>query len=215
MRLSIPAVALLASTLACTRLYYAANEKIGREKRDILVTRVEAARKDQNEAKEQFQSALEAFQSVTGFKGGKLEDVYNKLNKELERSEGRAKDVNESIRSIEKVAGDLFKEWDKEIAAMSNRELRGKSQEMRSETERRYSALVRKMHESETKMSPVLQHFKDQVLFLKHNLNSRAISSLKTNVVKIDGEVTALVKDIEASIAESDAFIRSMGPEAE
>lgn len=209
MRLAL-CVTLLASSLACTRLYYAANEKIGREKRDILVSRVEAARKDQNEAKEQFQNALEAFQSVSGFKGGKLEDVYNKLNRELERSEGRAKDVTDGIRSIEKVSGDLFKEWDKEIAAMSSRDLRTKSQEIRRDTERRYETLLRRMHESERKMSPVLQAFRDQVLFLKHNLNARAISSLKDNVVKIDGEVTALVKDIEASIAESDAFIKSM-----
>ncbi len=214
MRLLLCALLLIAN-FACTRLYYAANEKIGREKRDILVRRVEAARKDQNEAKEQFQSALEAFQSVSGFKGGKLEDVYNKLNKELERSEGRAKDVNEGIRSIEKVAGDLFKEWDKEIAAIGSRDLRSRSQEIRSETERRYAALVRKMHESESKMDPVLGAFRDQVLFLKHNLNAKAISSLKNNVLKIDGEVTALVKDIEASIAESDAFIKSMGQQAD
>ncbi|MDX1979644.1 MAG: DUF2959 family protein [Bryobacteraceae bacterium] len=208
----------LAFTLLCTgcsSLYYAANEKIGREKRDILVSRVEAGRKDQAEAKEQFQNALEAFQSVTAFTGGKLEEIYNKLNKELERSEGRANDVGQSVRSIEKVAADLFREWDKEISAMSSGDLRTRSRAMRVETETRYDALIRKMHDSERKMKPVLQAFRDQVLFLKHNLNARAISSLKSNVVKIDREVTQLVKDIEASIAESDAFIKTMGSDGE
>jgi hypothetical protein len=215
MRLSALFLTAALLSTGCSRLYYAANEKVGREKRDILVSRVEAGRKDQAEAKEQFQNALEAFQSVTGFTGGKLEEVYNKLNKELERSEGRANDVSQSVRSIEKVAGDLFKEWDKEINEMSSGDLRSRSRTMRQETETRYNALIRKMRDSENRMKPVLQVFRDQVLFLKHNLNARAISSLKSNVVKIDREVSQLVKDIEASIAESDAFIKTMGTEGE
>lgn len=194
----------------CTSLYYAANEKLGREKRDILQSRVEAGRKDQKEAKEQFQNALEAFQAATGFQGGKLEDTYNKLNRELERSESRAKDVSESIASIDQVARDLFREWDKEIASMRNRDLRLKSSQIRQETERRYRVLSRKMRESERRMQPVLAAYRDQVLFLKHNLNAKAITSLKGNAAKIDSDVAVLVKDIEASIAESDAFIQAL-----
>ena len=192
----------------CSSLYYAANEKLGREKRDILQSRVEAGRKDQKEAKEQFQNALEAFQAATGFQGGKLEDTYKKLNSELERSESRAKDVSESIASIDQVARDLFREWDKEIASMRSRDLRLKSGQIRQETERRYRVLLRKMRESERRMQPVLAAYRDQVLFLKHNLN--AITSLKSNAAKIDSDVAVLVKDIEASIAESDAFILAL-----
>lgn len=194
----------------CTRLYYAANEKIGREKRDILAARVEKGKKEQADAKEQFQNALQAFQAVSGFHGGKLEDVYNKLERELKRSEDRAKEVHDAVGSIDHVARDLFKEWEKEIASMNNRELRSRSGQMLSETEGRYGVLIRKMKASEAKMEPVLQVFRDQVLFLKHNLNARAIASLKDNAVKIDREVESLVKDIEASIAESDAFIKSL-----
>ncbi|MBL8216858.1 MAG: DUF2959 domain-containing protein [Bryobacterales bacterium] len=194
----------------CTSLYYAANEKLGREKRDILQSRVEAGRKDQKEAKEQFENALEAFQAATGFQGGKLEDTYKKLNGELERSESRAKDVSESIASIDQVARDLFREWDKEISSMRNRDLRLKSSQIRQETERRYRVLLRKMRESERRMQPVLGAYRDQVLFLKHNLNAKAITSLKNNAAKIDSDVAVLVKDIEASIAESDAFIQAL-----
>lgn len=196
--------------IGCSRLYYAANEKLGREKRDILKSRVEDGRKEQAKAKEQFQTALETFQQVTGFSGGDLESVYKKLDKEFQRSEDRAKEVRDSVESIEKVARDLFREWDNEIGQMRNREFRTKSQQIRQDTERRYNALVRKMRESEHRMEPVLTVFRDQVLFLKHNLNARAISSLKKNVLKLDKDVTALIGDIEASIAESDAFIKSL-----
>ena len=68
------------------------------------------------------------------------------------------------------------------------------------------------MRRAEAKMDPVLTAFRDQVLFLKHNLNARAISSLQGTVAQIEGDVGALITDMEASIAEADAFISSLGP---
>ena len=48
------------------------------------------------------------------------------------------------------------------------------------------------------------------MLFLKHNLNARAISSLQQNAGQIQSDVTRLVKEMEASIAQANAFIQQM-----
>lgn len=185
-------------------------EKLGKEKRDILVGRVKEVRKDQEEAKEQFKTTLEAFQALTGFDGGDLEKTYKKLNGELEDAESRAKDVTKRIDSIEKVASDMFAEWEKEIAEIQDRSLKSKSRTLLQDTRTRYAALLKKMRLAEKRMEPVLAAFRDQVLFLKHNLNARAIQSLKGTTVEIDKEVTKLMTDLEASIQEADAFIASM-----
>lgn len=211
-RRALPAL-LIAALCGCTSLYYSGMKKLGREKRDILSKRVEAGRKDQEEAKKQFQTALEAFQALTGFDGGNLEETYKKLNKEYERTEDRAKDVSNRIESIEQVAGDMFKEWDNEIGEMTNSDLKSRSRALRREAEKRYRPLIARMRASETKMKPVLGAFRDQVLFLKHNLNAKAIASLKQTAIKMDGEVAVLVKEIEASIQEADAFIATLGSE--
>jgi len=50
---------------------------MGIPKRDIMVHRVEKARDTQQDAKEQFKTTLEQFSTVTEFKGGDLEAVYN------------------------------------------------------------------------------------------------------------------------------------------
>lgn len=206
---------LLAALCGCTSLYYSGMKKLGKEKRDILAKRVEAGRKDQEEAKKQFQTALEAFQALTGFDGGNLEETYKKLNKEYERTEGRANDVRGRIESIEQVAGDMFKEWDQEIGEMRNSDLKNRSRALRREAEKRYRPLIARMKTSESKMRPVLAAFRDQVLFLKHNLNAKAIASLKQTALKMDGEVALLVKEIEASIQEADAFIATLGLETD
>lgn len=204
------AVAACLLGVSCTSLYYSSMEKLGKEKRDILVSRVKNVREDQEKAKEQFKTTLEAFQAVTGFEGGDLEKTYKKLNGEFEDAESRAKKVHERVDSVEKVAKDLFTEWESEVGAIHDPKLKSKSRALLLDTRKRYAALVKKMRAAEKRMEPVLAAFRDQVLFLKHNLNARAIQSLRETTIEIDGEVTRLVQDLEASIQEADAFIAAM-----
>lgn len=206
------AAALLCS---CSGIYYGAMKKLGKEKRDILVNRLVSGQKAQEEAKEQFKTTLEVFQSVTGFNGGELEKTYKKLNGTLEVADDRAKKVTEKIDAIEKVGNDLFKEWGGEIAAMSNASLRNQSQTLLRQTERRHMQHLRTMRISEEKMAPVLRAFRDQVVFLKHNLNAKAISSLKQTAAGLDKEVAALVKDLEASVKEADTYIATLSKESD
>lgn len=201
---------LLLSLAGCTRLYYSSMEKFGKEKRDILVSRIIDGRKQQEEAKKQVQSTLEAFQSVTGFEGGDLEKVYKKLNGEYERVEDKAKKVSDRIASIDQVAGDLFREWDKEIDTMRDDSLKTRSERMLRDMKTRHRQYMVRMRETEKRMQPVVQAFHDQVLYLKHNLNAKAIASLKRTSAKLDTDVSALVKQIEVSMQEADAFIATL-----
>jgi hypothetical protein len=66
------------------------------------------------------------------------------------------------------------------------------------------------MKAAEATMYPVLNLFRDQVLFLKHNLNARAIAALDTETAAIAAEVNRLIQEMNSSIAEADAFIASM-----
>ena len=201
------AAALLAG---CQSAYYGAMEKFGYEKRDILVNRVDDAREAQQEAKKQFESALAQFIAVTNFSGGELEQQYNKLKSEFDDSESRANTVRQRIADVERVAQDLFKEWEKELAQYTNPELRRTSQGQLDTTRTRYRELIGAMKRAERKLDPVLAAFRDRVLFLKHNLNARAIASLKTERAKIQADITALVADMNRSIAEADRFIKDM-----
>ena len=207
LRFALPVTFLLAS---CSSAYYAMWEKFGYEKRDILVERVQDGRKDQAAAQKQFQTAFEAFKSLTAFEGGNLEATHKKLSGELERCKSAASAVTERIASIDKVAKDLFSEWKKENATYTSEDLRANSEKMLGDTQRSYEKLIASMRTAEGKMQPVLAKFGDQVLFLKHNLNAQAISSLQKEVVKIESDVGALIADMKKSIEEADAFIASM-----
>ncbi len=200
----------------CSSAYYGAMEKIGFAKREILVDRVEKTRDAQNQAKEQFTSALDHFLAVTKADGGELQRKYDELNREFTRSEARAKDVHDRIAAVEDVAEALFREWKQELKQYSNASLRHESERELDLTRRRYDDLIRVMRRAADRMEPVLSTFRDQVLFLKHNLNARALASLSTTNRELEADITRLVSDMEASIREAEDFIKAMhaNPEA-
>ncbi|MEM1081811.1 MAG: DUF2959 domain-containing protein [Pseudomonadota bacterium] len=194
----------------CQSAQYKALEKVGIEKRDIMTDRVEDARDAQDDAKEQFVSALEQFRATVEFDGGDLERLYDRLNREYERSVADAEEVTARINSIERVAQDLFEEWEGELDQYQSASLRGSSQELLRDTQSRYRRMLTSMRNAEATMPPVLEAFEDQVLFLKHNLNSRAISAMRDELGSIENETDALVAAMEASIAEANQFIDSI-----
>ena len=202
--------AVLLLLMSCQTVYYDTMEKFGYQKRDILVDRVEDARDTQQEAKDQFQSALEHFSTVVNFRGGELEEKYNKLNGELKQCESKAGAVSNRIAAVEDVAEALFAEWKEELAQYTNANLRRSSQRKLDQTRKRYGQLIGAMKRAEVKIDPFLAAFRDQVLFLKHNLNAQAIASLHQEMVSVEADIASLIKEMEASIAEADGFIKAM-----
>jgi hypothetical protein len=202
--------ALLLSLTACSSMYYGALESAGIPKRELMVHRVEKARDTQEETKEQFKTALEQFTAVTNFDGGDLEVVYNQLNDEYEASVDQAETVRKRIDDIKDVSTALFEEWEEEIEEFSSASLKRSSKTQLSETKRQYRQLINAMESAESKLDPVLTVFKDQVLYLKHNLNARAISSLKNELSGIQSDVSSLIDAMESSIDEANNFINSM-----
>lgn len=209
----LPVVCLLTllSLQACETAYYGAMEKVGVHKRDIMSDRIVAARDAQEEAKQEFRSALERFSTELGFDGGDLEDKYNTLNDAFESSEERAQAVSDRIDAVESVAEALFDEWGDELSQYTNDRLRRDSQARLKETEQRYKRMLSAMHRAEKRMTPVLNTFRDQVLYLKHNLNARAIASLKSEFSSLEKDIARLIKEMEFSISQADEFVEALG----
>jgi hypothetical protein len=200
----------LVLAIGCRSAYYAAWEKLGYHKRDILKDRVIDARDEQQAASEQFKDALTKLKEVYAFEGGDLEDTYRDLESEFEEAQQRAEAVRERIESMETVAGDLFEEWEEEIGQISSPSMGASSRRTLRDTQRRYEEMRSALTRAEESMQPVLGQFRDYTLYLKHNLNAQAIASLKGEAVDIEREIAKLVEEMNASIARADAFVRTL-----
>lgn len=197
-------------TKAVRNVEYSAYEMVGIQKRDLLKTRIENARDEQKEAGRKFTDALQQLKNVYGFKGGQLEKQYDSLKKAYDRAHDQGENVHSSIRKVEFVAGDLFKEWNKEIDQIEMRTLKQKSQEQLIITQKKYSDLHGNLMASEAKIDPTLRKLNDNVLYLKHNLNAKAIASLKSEIGTIQGEIETLLREMNKSIESAEKFTQEM-----
>lgn len=195
---------------ACQSAYYSTMEKLGQHKRDILVSKVEDANESQEEAQQEFTSALEGLSALINFDGGKLEDYYNQTKDHYEASAEAAADVSKRIEAIESVAGALFDEWEDEITQFSNAKLQRQSKLQLNETKRKYDKVIRSMHRAESSMEPVLAALKDNTLYLKHNLNAQAIGALEGEYKTIQKDITSLIAEMNVAIDSSKQFIANL-----
>jgi Skp family chaperone for outer membrane proteins len=206
---------LLASALSlglasCNTVYYSAMEKIGFEKRDLLISAVKKARGEQKEAGEEFQDAMTQLKKLTGYHGGNLESAYDKFKAEYDDCERQAIAVRSQVREVDQVARDLFREWEIEARQYESATLAAESRRKLADTKARFEQLSRSLHTAESSMDPVLRQFRDQVLYMKHNLNAAAIGSLRSTADNIQVNIQRLLEQMNRSIAEADRFIQTL-----
>lgn len=213
-RLAAPAAlaALAALLTACASTSIAMKERLGYAKREQLVDEVAKARAEQTDAREQFTAAWEELRALSGAPASELEPTYRRLRAELNDSEDAAQDVRDRVRRVDAVATALFAEWEAELEQYTSDDLRAASARDLEDTRLRSRELIAAMRRAEASMDPVLDAFRDQVLFLKHNLNARAVASLDTTLTGIEGEVAELIARMNASISEAESFIALMSP---
>ena len=200
----------LTTLTGCQSTYYAAMEQVGVHKRDIMVDRVEDAKLSQQEAQQEFTSALDALSALTQFDGGELEAVYNQINDKYEASEDAAQEVSDRIAAIEDVSAALFSEWEQELDLYTNASLRRSSEQKLRETRTSYNTMIKAMQRAEQRMTPVLNALRDNTLFLKHNLNASAIGSLQGEFGSLEKEIEQAIKQMNQAITESDKFLNKL-----
>ena len=189
---------------------YSSLEKVGIHKRDILVDRIKDTNETQEQTKEQFKSAYEELAGLIDVDDKGLEKKYASMAKAVSASEEKADELDTRIKSVNQVAIALFDEWQDELDLYQSASLRRVSEQNMNTTRTRYNQLYRTMLTSQERIIPVLEVLQDNTLYLKHNLNARAVSSISGEVLSVQDKVASLIQQMEDSIAESSRFIEQM-----
>lgn len=200
----------LLTLVGCQSTYYSAMEQVGYHKRDIMIDRVEDAKTSQQEAQQEFSSALEALSVLTQFDGGELESVYEQINDKYQASEEAAEEVAARIAAIEDVSQALFDEWQEELDLYTSATLRRSSEQKLRETKASYQTMLKAMKRAESKMTPVLNTLRDNTLYLKHNLNASAIGSLQGEFTNLEKEIQFAIAQMNEAISESEKFLQTL-----
>ena len=190
--------------------YYQAKESMGHPKRTLVVRHVEQACGGLQETKVHFEGALERFKTIVIVDDTTLEYKYKLLQQQYDFCKAKADNVSIRIRAIEEVSGALFAEWEQELNEYTNRSLKSRSRQQLRLSRQHYAKLIKSMKRAETKILPVLSAFKDQVLFLKHNLNAQAIAAIENEFIEISIDMSQLIQVMEQTILEANQFVASL-----
>lgn len=189
---------------------YSAWEVVGVQKRDLFKKQVTQTKENQAETGEAFKDALERLQEVYKFDGGNLEKEYRKLNSAYEDAEKKVNISKADIAKLETIASDLFEEWAKEIDQIQSSDLKSRSRQTLAQTKSKYGDMQKSLKKAEGKMGPVLAKLRDQTLFLKHNLNAKAVASLKVESARIEKDIASLIEDMNKSISGAEDVIKNL-----
>jgi hypothetical protein len=207
--LSLLAVVFLLSGCS-NRVYYAGMEKAGIHKRDIMVSRVEGVKDAQEDAQEEFKSALEKFGSLVHIEDSDLKAAYERFSDEYEDTNSAADALKSRIDKLEDVSLALFNEWEDELNQYKNEKLKAQSKAKLKATLEKYKSMMIAMRVSQKSMDPILATFYDNVLMLKHSLNAQAIGGLKSEFSSLKRNISLLIDKMNKSIKASDEFIKNM-----
>lgn len=210
MRVILLPLCLIFGLTACQSAYFSALEQVGVHKRDILADRVESAQQSQQDAQQQFKSALEQFSQLIKYDGGSLQRMYEATDAEYQACHKAAEDVSDRINAIEDVAEALFDEWQDELEQYNNSRLRQDSSRKLANTKRQYNSLLKTMRRAEQSMQPVLASLKDNTLYLKHNLNAKAIGALRGEFSEVQRDINRLIADMNKAITQSERFVADL-----
>ncbi len=187
--------------------YYNTKESLGQHKRDLVVLHVEQACTSLERSRDQFEDTLDKFKTVIAVPETSLEHKYKLLKRQYDFCEMRADEVGHKIVAITTVSEALFAEWEAELKLYESRTLRNRSSQQLKASRQHYARLIKSLSKAEAKISPVLAAFRDQVLFLKHNLNAQAIAALQHEFVSISLDISQLIEVMEKTISEANQFV--------
>lgn len=191
----------------CSQTYYGTMETFGKHKRQLVTDHVLNVRDAQSSVSQKFTVALEQFQVSSTLRGVMLEEKYKELQNLYAACDSSTGKLESEIDKLNNVLDAMFEEWQGELEGYSDPQLRRASEDRLNRTMARYDKLVMGFERGTENIYPALKAYKDQLLFVKHNLNAQADGSVKQEFGKFQSQITSLLRQLDASMAECDSFI--------
>jgi hypothetical protein len=196
--------------LGCGRAYDSTLETFGKSKKDTLIDRITSARDAQSLTKEQFAMALDEFRAIAGYRGTLLEEKYKDLKTQYERCQSQTNTVENRLAEVRRAAKSFFRQWEDEMETFSSSVARRTSEEKYRQMQTRYDTVINAMDRVCDKFYPALAAYKDQVLLLKHVVNSQGTMASGGDLAIAEREISLLTLEIDRAMAQADTFIRQM-----
>jgi septal ring factor EnvC (AmiA/AmiB activator) len=177
---------------------------------ESLIKKGEQTVKAVSEARLQLEKTLANYNTIVDGKAADPKASYKDLGKAVKDTEDRVAAVSKRKDEMDAEAGTLFASWKASTDAISNPDLKKKSQDRLDATQARYGKIATAGKDARGEYDAFLTGLKDQITFLGHDLNPAAMTSLKPEAAKLNDKAKAMFVKIDAAAAAANASIDGM-----
>jgi hypothetical protein len=161
----------------------------------------------------QLMKTMDVYNSLMADDAKDRKGLYKKLQSEMASTEKRRSDITLRADEMKAEADALFKSWVDSAAAISDPDLRKRSDERLAKTKESFAGIATAGDKAKDLYGPVMKALQDQVTYLGHDLNPSAVASLKPNAAKLNDQTNELVKRIDDTITTANTAIGALRPQ--
>jgi hypothetical protein len=178
-----------------------------------LIKRAQAEVESINEAKQQLQKTMTAYNAVLAPDVKDRRDAYKELQKEMATTEKRRAELTARSAETNTEADKLFKSWQGSTAAIQNSDLRKRSEERLKKSQDRFAEIRESGQKAGNLYEPFMKTMQDQVTYLGHDLNPGAVTTLKPDADKLNAQAQELYAAIDKVTSAANSNITKLSAE--
>jgi hypothetical protein len=186
--------------------------QVGPDETAKFLKTVEGTVKAIGESRAQLQKTVATYNSITEMTAKDLKSAYKDLGKDIAESEKKVADGRPKVDEMNTVAEGYFTAWKASASAISDPDLRKRSEERLADARARFGGIAVAGKDARQGFDTLMTDVKDQSTFLGHDLNASAIATLKPNAVKFNARATTVLSKIDGVAKMFDEYIASMRP---
>jgi len=203
-------IALVAAAAALRATPVAA--QAGPEQTAKFLKTVEGTVKAIGESRAQLQKTVATYNSITEMTAKDLKGAYKDLGKDIAESEKKVADGRPKVDEMNTAAEGYFAAWKASASAISNPDLRKRSEERLADAQARFAKIAVAGKDARQSFDTLMTDVKDQSTFLGHDLNASAIASLKPNAAKFNERANTVFTKVDGVTKMFEEYIASMKP---
>ncbi len=209
---SLPIAALAAFALsACQSSGYTSSLTLeGVDHQTDLAREVSRAMETQLESQEAFNTALDLITRFTEPRAEVDLDLHEDLLDQVDTCADHVADLEPQIADLQAVGATLFSDWQAELDQFSSPQIRARSEERMREVQVSFASLLEQLRATNQQTAAALVTLRDYVLFFNHNLNPRAIESLRSENAGVAEVIGTLNAEVDAAAEVTEAFLGSL-----
>ena len=184
----------------------------GPEQTTRFLKSVEGTVKAIGESRAQLQTTVATYNSITEMTAKDLKSAYKDLNKDVADSEKKVADGRPKVDEMNTAAEGYFAAWKASAAAISDPDLRKRSEERLADAQARFGKIAVAGKDARQTFDTLMTDVKDQSKFLGLDLNASAIATLKPDAAKFNGRANAVFAKVDGVTKMFDEYIASMKP---